>query len=82
MQGQYAAIGAAYYEKHKDEEELDEAEQFFLIREALEEIERMKAEVLKIQKAMECPTCGAKMAAGSVFCSSCGAKMNDVVEEE
>lgn len=82
VQKQYAALGAAYFEKHKEEEGIEEAEQFFLIKEALGEIERMKAEVLKLQGATECPKCGAKMPEGVAFCSSCGAKMNDMFEEE
>lgn len=81
VEKQYAALGAAYYEKHKEEEGCEEAEQFFLIREALEEIGRMKTEVLKIQGAAECPRCGAKMPDGATFCSSCGTKMDDMFEE-
>lgn len=79
---QYAEIGKAYFEKHKDEEGLEEAEQFFLVKEALAEISRMKEEVLKLQGACECPKCGAKMPGEAVFCSSCGAKMDDMFEEE
>lgn len=78
---QYAAIGEMYFEKHKDEEGLDEAEQFFLIKEALEEIERMKAEVLRIQGSAECPSCGTKMPEDAVFCSNCGAKLDDIYED-
>lgn len=82
VQKQYAALGEAYYEKHKDEEGIEEAEQFFLIKEAQESIEHMKAEVLRIQGSAECPKCGAKMPEGATFCSSCGAKLNDIYEEE
>ena len=82
VEKQYAELGKAYYEKHKDEEEGEEAEQFFLIREAVEEIERMKAEVLRIQGSAECPKCGAKMPEGAVYCSNCGTKMDDMYEEE
>lgn len=81
VEKQYAALGAAYYEKHKDEEGCEEAEQFFLIKEALEEIERMKAEMLRIQGAAECPNCGARMPEDAAFCSSCGTKMDDMYEE-
>ena len=81
-QKQYEELGRSYYEKHKDEEECEEAEQFFLIREAVEEIERMKAEVLRIQGSAECPKCGAKMPEGAVYCSNCGTKMDDMYEEE
>ena len=68
--------------KSKEDEECEEAEQFFLIREAVEEIERMKAEVLRIQGSAECPKCGAKMPEGAVYCSNCGTKMDDMYEEE
>lgn len=81
VEKQYATIGAAYYEKHKDEEDCEEAEQFFLIREALEEIERMKAEMLRIQGAAECPNCGTKMPEEATFCSNCGAKLDDIYED-
>ena len=67
VEKQYAELGKAYYEKHKDEESAEgkektpEQEHFFLITEALGEIERMRAEVFKLQGAVECPKCGAKM---------------------
>ena len=66
VEKQYAELGKAYYEKHKDEENAEteektpEQEHFFLITEALGEIERMRAEVFKLQGATECPKCGAK----------------------
>lgn len=82
VQKQYAALGLAYYEKHKDEEGIEEAEQFFLIGEAKEEIERMKAEVLRLHGSAECPKCGATMPEGATFCSSCGTKLDDIYEEE
>lgn len=82
VQKQYATLGAAYFEKHKDEEGIDEAEQFYLIKEALAEIDRMKQEVLKLQGAAECPKCGVRMPEGATFCSNCGTKMNDMFEEE
>lgn len=81
VEKQYAALGKSYYEKHNGESECEEAEQFFLISEALEEIERMKAEVLKIQGSAECPKCGAKMPDAATFCSNCGAKLDDMFEE-
>jgi len=57
VEKQYAELGKAYYEKHKDEENAEteektpEQEHFFLITEALGEIERMRAEVFKLQGA-------------------------------
>ncbi len=81
VQKQYAALGEVYYAKHKDDENCEEAEQFFLIKEALDEISRMKSEVLRIQGAEECPKCGARMPEGALFCSSCGTKLDDMFEE-
>ena len=58
-------------------------------KEALAEIERMKAEILNLQGAAQCPNCGARMPQGATFCSSCGTKMEepehftgDVVDNE
>ena len=42
VQRQYTELGRIYYEEHKTESEVDGAEHFELIKEALEEIERMK----------------------------------------
>ena len=63
--------------------------QFTVIKEALAEIERMKAEILNLQGAAECPNCGARMPQGASFCSSCGTKMaepehftGEVVDDE
>ena len=90
VEKQYAELGKAYYEKHKDDEteetgengeKTPEQEHFYLISEALGEIERMRAEVLKIQGAAECPKCGAKMPQGAAFCSNCGTKMDDMFED-
>ena len=56
VEKQYAELGKAYYEKHKDEESAEgeektpEQEHFFLITEALGEIERMRAEVFNFRE--------------------------------
>ena len=81
VEKQYAALGKIYFEEHKDETECEQSEQIFLIKEALEEVERMKAEVLKSQGSTECPSCGAKMPEDAAFCSNCGTKLNDIFEE-
>lgn len=78
---QFTTLGESYYTAHKDDTDSEEKEQFFLIKEAIEEIERMKGEVLKLQGAAQCPKCGAKMPEGATFCSSCGAKLDDIFEE-
>lgn len=82
VQKQYTALGADYYAKHMGDTECEEKEQIFLIREALEEIERMKDEVLKYQGASQCPKCGTKMPEGAAYCISCGTKLNDMFEDD
>lgn len=77
---QYAELGRMYYEQHKEDEEAANEEQFEVIREALEEIDRMKTEILNLQGASECPNCGAKMPLGAAFCSSCGTKLENETE--
>lgn len=81
VEKQFVELGKAYFEKHKEEEGIEEAEQFFLIKEAQEAIDRMRAEVLRIQGAEECAQCGSRMPENATFCSSCGAKLNDIYEE-
>lgn len=89
VEKQYAELGRTYFDAHRDDEENAENEQFTVIKEALAEIERMKAEILNLQGAAECPNCGARMPQGASFCSSCGTKMaepehftGEVVDDE
>lgn len=82
IERQYVLLGSAYYEAHKKDEAPAEAEQFQVIEEALEEIERMKRQILNLQGAAECPKCGSKMPEGAIFCSRCGTRMDDMFEEE
>lgn len=81
VEKQYAALGKIYYEKQKDQADSEEAEQFFLIGEALEEIKRMKEGVMKLQGAAKCPGCGAKVPETASYCSSCGTKIEAPSEE-
>lgn len=81
VEKQYAALGKAYYMAHKDEEGAEEAAQFAVITEALEDIEKMQLEIINIQGATACPRCGASMSENATFCSKCGAKMNDMYED-
>lgn len=79
LEKQYALLGKAYYEAHKDEE-VEEQECFASIKEAEEELAKLNAELLKIQGAVECPSCGAKQENKNAFCSSCGANLNTAEE--
>lgn len=82
LEKQYALLGKAYYEAHKDEE-VKEQECFASIKEAEEELAKLNAELLKIQGAVECPSCGVKQEDKHAFCSNCGAalKVEEATEE-
>lgn len=78
---QYVKLGQAYYEKNKDMD-VPEKAQFAQIEEALEEIAKMKLQILELKKARKCPECGAEMADAAEYCSVCGAKLSVVEDVE
>ena len=82
VQRQYTELGRIYYEEHKTESEVDGAEHLELIKEALEEIERMKLEIMELRVTKTCPKCGAELADGAEFCSACGEKVSVVVDTD
>lgn len=81
----YEQIGEEYYKTHNHEEESKYAEQFAVIKENLEKIGRLKAEIEEKKKGGEavadvsdstiekvCPICGRSVPDDSAFCSVCG----------
>lgn len=82
VEKEFAILGRAYYEANKDNADEKDAEQFRVIAEAIEEIERMTQQVLDIQGVVQCPNCGKKVPADNSYCSDCGAKLEVPVKEE
>lgn len=78
---QYMELGKAYYERHKDVT-VEEQARFDQIKEASEEIEKMKLQILELKGARKCPDCGAETSDTAEYCSVCGAKLTVVVEDE
>lgn len=76
LQNQYAELGKAYYEAHKDDEDTTERENLNSIREALEELEALKNELLDVQGAVVCPNCGEKQVNADNYCKNCGAQLH------
>ena len=81
MEKQFAVLGRAYYEANKDNANEKDAEQFRVITEAMEEIDRMNQQVLDIQGVVQCPNCGNKVPVGTSFCCDCGAKLEEFVAD-
>lgn len=81
LEKQYALLGKAYYDAHKDDENIEEQVYFPSIKEAEEELARLKEELLGVQGAVVCPSCGEKQTEKHDFCSSCGVQLKTKEEE-
>lgn len=82
MEKQFTELGRAYYLAHKNEENIPEKEFFKPIQEAETEIARLQDELMTLQGAESCPSCGKKQPAGHTFCESCGAQMHETASAE
>lgn len=71
LQKQYALLGKAFYDAHKDED-VEEKVYFPSIVEAEAELEALKEQLLEAQGAVECPNCGEKISKDDEFCKKCG----------
>ena len=74
LEKQFAEFGRKYYYAHKDAAS-EEHEEFADIARTESEIEKLKDELLDLQGAVECPSCGLKQSNENAFCTSCGASM-------
>ena len=74
LEKQFALLGKAFYEAHKDEE-VEEQVYFTSIKEAQEEIEKLNAELLATKGEVECSNCGSKQPQDKAFCADCGTEL-------
>ena len=74
LEKQYALLGKAYYDAHKDED-VEEKAYFPSITEAEAELIRLHEELLAVQGAVECPSCGSKQSGDNAFCGDCGSSL-------
>lgn len=72
---QYAELGKAFYQAHKNED-VPERSFFATIAEAEEELDRLNNELMDLQGAVRCPKCGSKQSDDNVFCNQCGTNLN------
>lgn len=80
LRKQYQAIGKAYFEAHKADEESVFTDNFREIEEAEAKIAQYKAEVTKLKGVGVCPNCGAEIKLGTLFCSTCGEKLYQAMD--
>ena len=74
LEKQYALLGKAFYEAHKDED-VEEQVYFTSIKEAQEDLEKLNADLLATKGAVECPSCGSKQPQDKAFCADCGTEL-------
>lgn len=79
---QYEEIGRKFYEENKDIIPESYADLFEEIEAANRRIAELREQIAGLKGGVSCPKCGAVVAASASFCSECGAKINDMFEEE
>ena len=82
LKKEFERLGRKYYQQNKDvvpEEDLDCFEDIEIL---MNRINDLNGEILEKKGARACPHCGAKVAENADYCSNCGAKLNDMFEED
>jgi len=73
----YIQIGKKYVEEIGNSAPAEYAEYVNLIFASNAKIAEYKQRVKELKRVVQCPSCGAEAAEGTVFCSVCGAKIVD-----
>ncbi len=77
ISGLLAELGKAYYESHADDHQTEYEAQLAVIRDAYAEITQCETQAGEVAAGKRCPSCGAQLAEGSVFCNICGMKLRN-----
>ena len=73
----YEKLGKKYYEEHKDEDSQEIKE----ITAVTLRIKEISDDIMALKGGVACPKCGALVKNGSMYCSACGEKIEDIFEE-
>jgi predicted nucleic acid-binding Zn ribbon protein len=71
----YAAIGKAYYEKHKNDPAAEEIASINEITALFAQIEENDEKIKQLKGVTKCENCGADVPSDSMFCNNCGTKV-------
>ena len=74
-------MGKSYFDAHKDDEAPEFAALINKIKESRAKIEEHKENIKRIRGIMPCPHCGQEINYGVPFCSFCGKRVNEPVQE-
>lgn len=74
----FLELGKAYYESHADDHETEFETQLAAIRDGYAKIAQCEQEAEEIAEHKRCPSCGAQLAEGSLFCNICGTRLQGV----
>ncbi len=74
----YEKLGKKFYEEHKDEDLEDIKE----IKAVTLRIKEISDDIMALKGGQACPKCGALVKNGSMYCSACGEKIEDIFEED
>ncbi len=73
----YEKLGKKYYDEHKNED-LEEIKEITACKLRIKEI---SDDIMLLKGGSACPNCGALVKTGSMYCSACGEKIEDIFEE-
>ncbi len=82
LKKEFERLGRKYYQQNKDVVPEEDLESFEDIEIIMNRINDLNGEILEKKGAKACPRCGARVAENATYCSSCGAKLNDMFEED
>lgn len=78
----YQEIGKMFYQTNKESAPDEYTELFDEVEASLGRISELKDQIATLKGGKTCPKCGAVIGNTAAFCSECGAKIEDIFEEE
>lgn len=75
MTSLYEQIGRHYVEVYKESPEESFVEYLTALKEMQEKVADYQQKINELKKVTQCPSCGAEMPNGALFCAACGAKI-------
>lgn len=72
----FLAIGQSYYERHKNDNAVEEPEKIAQIDALYNEIFENREKIKQIKGVVKCENCGMDVPINASFCNGCGAKVN------